>query len=234
MRTAILEKAKADIPLYFNDFKEFWDESIANINDNDLHEIYRATVVPKNYKIAFHNLGLTEYDLLIDEIFEDINSSFFLSLIGLYRSAHMHLRSSIELTLQLIYFIHHPIEFKQWKNGEFVLKHDKIMEYINKHPNFESDISPLLTRITQNWKKFSKHIHGESPIFFQCELDSRKTNSFKIRDFNIWKSNYTKNIYSLNKLLLLFFKADLSRFPTKSFDLLTELLTEEDKVLIEH
>lgn len=233
MRTAILEKAKEDIPLYYNDFKTFWDESISNISDDELYEIYRATIIPKNYKIALHSLNLMEFDLLINEIFEDINSSFFLSLMGLYRSAHMHLRSSIELTLQLIYFTHHPIEFKQWQSGNFVLKHDKIMEYINKHPNFEIDIAPLLSRITQNWKKFSKHIHGESPIFFQCKLNSRKTNSFTVRDFNVWKTNYTNNIYSINKLLLLFFKADLSRFPTKSFELLTNLLTDADKILIE-
>lgn len=77
MRTTILQKARTDIPLYFNDFKAFWDESLTNIDDDELYDIYKATLVAKNYKIVFHNLNLRDYDILIDEIFEDINSSFF-------------------------------------------------------------------------------------------------------------------------------------------------------------
>ncbi|OQX80384.1 MAG: hypothetical protein B6D61_02145, partial [Bacteroidetes bacterium 4484_249] len=66
----------------------------------------------------------------------------------------------------------------------------------------------------------------------QCEKDARKTNSFAVKDFNIWKTNYTKNIYYLNKLFLLFFKNDLSRFPNNSYKLLTSLLNEDDMELI--
>lgn len=234
MRNAILKKAKEDIPLYNEDFETFWTDSLDKISDDDLLDLYRATLVFKNYKISFYSLGLKDFDLIIDEIFEDINSSFFLSLKGLYRSAHMHLRSSIELTLQLIYFIHHPIEYGRWKEGDFVIKHDKIIQYVNSHPFFSTDISQLMTQISQNWKKFSKHIHGESPIFFQCETDIRKTNSFSLKDYNIWKGNYLKNVYSLNKLLLLFFKSELNRFPSKSFDLLLSVLTDEDKQMIEN
>ncbi len=234
MKNLIITKAKEDIPLYFDDFKKFWDSAYGEISDDDLYEIYRATLIFKNYKIVFHSLSLDSFDLILDEIFEDINSSFFLSLIGLYRSAHMHLRSSIEITLQLIYFIHHPIEYKRWKDGNFVIKHDKITQYVATHPNFDTDISSLMTTITQYWKKFSKHIHGESPIFFQSETDVRKTNTFSIKDYNIWKGNFTKNIYVLNKLLLLFFKNDISRFPHKSFEMLTSILKEEDRKLIEN
>lgn len=233
MKETILKKAKEDIPLYFTDFKTFWDSSISNINDESLTQIYEGTLILKNYKISLHQIKLVQYDLIIDEIFEDINSSFFLALMGLYRSAHMHLRSSIELSLQLLYFIHHPIEFGQWKKGDFVLKHEKITGYLRNHPNFESfNISQLIDLISINWKTFSKHIHGESPIFFQCETDLRKTNTFSQKDFNIWKGNYLRNIYQINKLYLLFFKEDLHRFPSKSYDLLTNKLNTADKELI--
>lgn len=234
MREIILRKAKEDIPLYLNDFEKFWSDSLENIEDDDLFDIYRATLVFKNYKIAFQVLKLEKFDLIIDEIFEDINSSFFLALMGLYRSAHMHLRSSIELTMQFIYFIHHPIEYGKWMDGEFVIKHYELSQYIQDHPFFDLDISQLLISITQMWRKCSKHIHRESPIFFQCEKDIRKTNSFSLKDYNIWKGNFLKNIYSLNKLFLLFFKNDLSRFPTKSNDLFFSILTAEDRKLFEN
>ncbi|MBR9778060.1 MAG: hypothetical protein GYB55_24740 [Cytophagales bacterium] len=232
MKTKILEKAKHDLPLYFDDFKEFWDQSIDNIEDDDLYEAYRATLVFKNWKYNFHSIELKSFDQILDEIYEDINSSFFLAILGLYRSAHMHMRSSIELSLQLVYFIHHPIELEKWKNGDFVIKHSDLCQYIVDHPVFETDIQPLITNITKNWKHFSKHIHGESPIFFQSEKDARKTNSFTEKDFGIWKSNFFRNIYRINKLLCLFLKNEINRFPENPRNLVLELLKEEDLELI--
>lgn len=232
MKTKIVQKAKEDLPLYFNDFKVFWDSSLAAINDEDLYKTYRATLVFKNWKLSINTLGLNEFDLILNELFEDINASFFLAIYGQYRSAHMHMRSSIELSLQLLYFIHHPIEYQQWKEGEFVVKFDKLQDYLNKHPYFKIDITSLLQNIFQNWKHFSKHIHGESPIFFQCEKDIRKTNSFSKKDFGVWKSNFEKNVYYLNKLFLLFFKADLNRIPETSRNILTDLLKENEKEIM--
>jgi hypothetical protein len=228
MKAKIIQNAKEDLPQYFNDFKVFWDMSVTSISDDDLYKTYRATLVFKNWKISLNPIGVKGFDLLLNELFEDINSSFFLALFGQYRSAHMHMRSSIELSLQLLYFLHHPIEYQQWKAGEFVIKFDKLQEYLIKHPFFKSDVSALIQNIFQNWKHFSKHIHGESPIFFQCEKDIRKTNAFSKKDFGIWKSNFEKNVYSLNKLFLMFFKEDFNRIPEASRIILTDLLKKDE------
>lgn len=232
MKNKVIQRAKADLPLYFKDFKDFWDSSIKEISDDDLYKTYRATLVFKNWKLSLNTIGIKEYDLLLNELFEDINSSFFLALYGQYRSAHMHMRSSIELSLQLLYFLHHPIEYQKWKDGDFVIKIDKLNEYLLKHPFFKTDVSNILQSIFKNWKHFSKHIHGESPIFFQCEKDIRKTNSFSRKDFGIWKSNFEKNVYYLNKLFLLFFKADFNRIPELSRNILIDLLNEDEKEIM--
>ena len=229
MKEKIITRAKEDLPLYFQDFEKFWNDSVTVISDDDLYEIYRATLVFKNWKISLHTLGIKDFDLILDELFEDINSSFFLALYGQYRSAHMHMRSSIELSLQLLYFLHHPIEFQRWKEGEYVIKIDKLQDYLAKHPYFKDDITALLQSIFTNWKLFSKHIHGESPIFFQCEKDIRKTNTFSGKDFGIWRSNFGKNVYYINKLFLLFFKADFNRIPEVSRNILMELLKDDEK-----
>lgn len=233
MKEKILNIAKRDIPLYLEDFKTFWDKSLDEISDDDLHDSYKSTLAFKNWKIAIHSLNIKDYDLIINEIFEDVNSSFFLALLGLYRSAHMHMRSSIELSLQFLFFIHHPIEYERWKNGDYVIKFDKLSEYLRKHPFFDTDVDNLLLIITQNWKYYSKHIHGESPIFFQCETDVRKTNAFSRRDFGIWKSNFNKNVYNLNKLFLLFFKKDFNRIPEASRKILISFLREDEKEIME-
>jgi hypothetical protein len=229
MKKRILQQAKEDIPLYFGDFKAFWDTTNGEIKDDDLFPLYRATLVFKNWKIVFKALAINQVDQILDELYEDINSAFFLSLYGLYRSSHLHMRSSIELTLQLLYFLHHPIEFDKWQRGDFVIKHRELIEYLNEHPRLSTDVKDLLLSISRDWKFFSKNIHGEAPIFFQCEKKSKRTGSFSLADFNKWKSSFLSNIYKLNKLLILFFKNDLPRFPEASRNLLLDILSSEDR-----
>jgi len=234
MKTRILTLAKEDIPLYFDDFKGFWDASLNQTSDDDLVEIYKRTLVFKNWKTCLHSLDVQDLDSIADELFEDINSTMYLALLGQYRSAFMHMRSSIELSLQLLYFLHHPIEYSHWLNGNFVIKFNVLTEYFEKHPNLNDSpqLEGLLREIFKRWKLYSKHIHAESPKFFQCEKDARKTNSFARGDFEVWKNNYTKNVDLINKLYLLFFRNDLNRFPKASRDILTSLLKDEEKDII--
>lgn len=234
MRNRIIENAKNDIPLYFDDLKKIWDTTHTELlgSEDDLYEIYLQILKIRNWKNSLNHLGIVEQDLILNEIFEDVNSSFFLAMFGLYRSAHMHLRSMIELSLQLLYFIHHPIEYKLWQNGDFVIKFDKLQEYLIKNPVFDTDINDLIIQIFNKWKTFSKHIHAEAPIFFQCEKDIRKTNNYSKKDFGIWKSNYCKTIYLLNKLFLLFFKGDINRIQDSSRNILMEMLSEDDRELL--
>lgn len=229
MKNKILERAQKDIPLYFNDFKTFWDLSLTEISEDDLFLTYRTTLIYKNWQIALDSIGIKGFNILIEELSEDINSSFFLALFGQYRSAYMHLRSSIELSLIFLYFVHHPIEFIKWKEGNFVIKQDKLSEYLLSHPYFEGDIKPLIEEITKKWRFFSKHIHGESPTFFQCDKESKKTNTFDKGDFGKWKTVFLKNIYNLNKLFLHFFKSDINRIPQTSRDILISLLSQAEQ-----
>lgn len=231
----ILDNAKEDLPLYYKDFENFWKKSNGQLmaNDADLYDVYLSVLKVKSWKQTVNIVYKNHYDTILNELFEDINASLFLAMFGLYRSAHMHLRSIIELTLQLLYFIHHPIEFERWKNGDFVIKFDKLQEYFLRHPSFDIDISSIMDQILKNWKNYSKHIHGEAPIFFQCEKDVRKTNSFSKKDFGLWKSNFYKNIYLLNKFFLLFFKREQSRFTEPIRVILFESLKEADIELLE-
>lgn len=230
MKNRVLLNANDDIPLYFEDFKKMWDTSVDNLklDDEILYELYLSILKIKNWKISLNHIKVTEQNILLEEIFEDVNSSFFLSFFGLYRSAHMHLRSLIELSLQLLYFVHHPIEYKLWLKGEFVIKFDKLQEYFLKNPVFDKDITELINNIFKKWKEFSKHIHAEAPVFFQCEKDIRKTSEFSNKDFGIWKSNFNKTVYFLNKLFLLFYKRELHLFPDSSRNILLEKLSAGD------
>ena len=229
MNSQILTKAKQNIPLYFNEFQSFWDETSENYSDDDLHDCYRNTLIFKNWQIALNHIRVAQLDTILSELHEDINSSFYLSFFGQYRSAHMHLRSVIELSLQVLYFYQHEVEFSQWKTGDFVIKHNELTDYLKKHPQvIDTKGIDLINDITKQWKLFSKFIHAEAPVYFQTSQQSFQTNQFSVRDFGIFKSNFLKTGYQINKLLLLFFRDKINLFPTQQKDILISNMKPDD------
>lgn len=233
MDARLLAEAKKDIPLYFEDFKKFWESTDRAFNDPDLVECYATTLIFKNWLLCLSHVGIKNLDDILKELHEDINTSFFLAYFGQYRSAHMHLRSVIELSLQLIYFFQHEVEYEQWRNAEFRIKHEELTSYLKKHPllNFQ-EAHNLVDGITSNWKHFSKHIHAEAPKYFQTTLQSSKTKSISAADFGIWKSNFLKTGSQINRLLLFFFKKQLNSFPTVNRETLLRKLGPPELVLL--
>ena len=227
MDERILSKAKTDIPLYFDDFKIYWDSAISNINDVDLTNCYHATLIYKNWTQSLNHIGISTMDVLLAELYEDINTSFFQSYFGLYRTAHMHLRSCIELSMQTVYFYQHEVEYNQWIEGEFTIKHEVLSSYLKKHPNFKEQ-SIFIDRLTTEWKKYSKHIHAETPSFFQSKKLASTTKTFSISDFNVWKTNFLNTIYLTNKLLLMLFKDKINLFPSIEKKILLRNIKAED------
>lgn len=229
MDSQILAKAKHDIPLYLNDFKSFWDSTTSAYTDTDLTNCYATSLIFKNWLISLNHIGINNLDGILKEIHEDINASFFHSYFGHYRSAHMHLRSVIELSLQLLYFYQHEIEYDQWKTGDFRIKHEELTTYLKKHPKLNSPTTVnLITEITSNWKHFSKHIHAEAPNYFQSNLLSAQTKTISRADFGIWKSSYNRTGYQINKLMLLFFVTNINSFPTQAKEILLRNMKKKD------
>lgn len=229
MDTRLLTGAKKDIPLYLKDFQDFWNSTTKHYTDKILVDCYANTLIFKNWLICLNHIKITSLDGILWEIHEDINASFFHSYFGNYRSAHMHLRSVIELSLQLIYFYQHEVEYELWQTAEFRIKHEELTNYLKKHPLLNSTTTKtLIDTITLNWKHFSKYIHAESPNYFQTTLQSRKTKKISKKDFGIWKSNFLKTGYNINKLLLLFFKKHLNSFPTINKELLLRNMQKKD------
>ena len=229
MDAQLLAKAKRDIPLYFRDFKSFWDSTTLAYTDSELTNCYATSVIFKNWLLCLNHIKVKNLDGILKEIHEDINASFFHSYFGHYRSAHMHLRSVIELSLQLLYFYQHEVEYQQWRNANFRIKHEELTSYLKKHPQLNSDSSVnLITDITRNWIHFSKHIHAEAPNYFQSNLQSAQTKTISRADFGIWKSNYNKTGYQINKLFLLFFKTHINSFPTQPKEILLRNMKKKD------
>lgn len=225
MDAKLLAAAKKDIPLYFEDFKNFWDLTTAALTDKDLTDCYANTLIFKNWLISLNHLGIKNLDDILKELHEDINASFYRAYFGNYRSAHMHLRSVIELSLQLMYFYQHEVEYQQWRDAEFRIKHEELTNYLKKHPNLRSKKGVnLIDEITKDWKVFSKYIHAEAPKYFQTNLQSSQSKKISKSDLGIWKGNFLKTGFKINKLLLLFFESNLNSFPSINRELLLRIV----------
>lgn len=229
MDPKILSQAQKDIPLYFKDFEDFWKSTTAAYSDLDLTNCYGTTLLFKNWKISLNHIRIKNLDTILNELHEDINASFFHSYFGHYRSAHMHLRSVVELSLQMIYFYQHEVEFDQWKLGDFRIKHEELTAYLKRHPRFKpSKFADLINDITVDWKLFSKYIHAEAPNYFHTNSQSVVTKRISRKDFGTWKSNYLRTAKRVNKLLSKFFCDELNRFPSKNRDFLLRGLSPQD------
>lgn len=224
-REKIVANALHDYELYQKDFNDFSTSTLKYLNSIDIFNIYLCTLIFKNWKDGIIHIGFNNLNEIFDELHQDVNSSYYLASMGLYRTANMHLRSTIELSLQLLYFYDHPIELKKWKNGGFIIKHDKLKDYLKDYPYFkppskENEISILIEQISREWKNYSKHIHAESINYFQTQNQSHCNKSFDIPIFERWKSNFIKIIEKINNLFKIFFSEKLKLFPSQNKELL--------------
>lgn len=226
LKKRIIDNAFSDYKLYQNDFKTFMSETESHLEQSDVFEMYWCTLVFKSWKEGINHVGYNSLNDIFDELHQDVNSSYYLASMGLYRTSNMHLRSLIELALQLLYFFDHSIELEKWKVGNFVIKHDKLKDYLKEYPIFSTreskeQVTNLVEQISKSWKDFSKHIHAESLIYFQTQKISDSTNSFDLADFGKWKSHFVKIVKRLNALFMLFFSEMYQRFPSTNKDLLS-------------
>ena len=218
MKEIIESNAQEDYTKYDIHFKNFSDKTLDKYKEVGFYECYLRTLYFKNWKEGLNSITEDNLNPLLDELHQDVNSSYYLSSIGLYRTSNMHLRSLIELSLQSIYFYQHPVELEKWKCGKFVIKHDKLTDYIKEHPRFydietKNRISLLVEQISSKWKFFSKHIHAESLQYFQTQKESEFNQEFSNAEFGKWKKHYLETVDKINTLFSLFFSNELKRFP---------------------
>lgn len=225
LKSRVEDNAFLDYKLYHDEFNAFSDATEKHLQQSDIFEVYWCTLVFKNWKEGINHTGHDKLNDIFDELHQDINASYYLASMGLYRTSNMHLRSLIELSLQLLYFFDHSIEFEKWKVGAFIIKHDKLKAYLKEYPTFISQqlkakVEVVVEQISKAWKIFSKHIHAESLIYFQTQKTSDTTKCFDLADFGRWRSHFVKIVKKLNELFMLFFSEQFKLFPSTNKDLL--------------
>lgn len=226
------EYARDDYVKYQEYFNLFSKDTSNKYEDIGFYECYVKTLFFKNWKDGLNSINVFILNEILEELHQDVNSAYYLSSIGLYRTSNMHLRSMIELSFQVIYFFEHPVEFEKWKQGNFIIKHDKLIVYIKEHPRFSNNdikykVGILVDQISKEWKIYSKHIHAESLDYFQTKKESECSKGFVVSEFNKWKTHYLVVTTKVNDLLLLFFHEEIKLFPSNNKDLLKLELSEK-------
>ncbi|WP_159426241.1 hypothetical protein [Desulfolucanica intricata] len=84
---------------------------------------------------AVSDLGSTASIMtpIFEEIFIDLIQSISACIHSQYRSAYQSLRSALELSVAVVYFADHPIEFSQWKNDTWDFQFSMLREILSEN-----------------------------------------------------------------------------------------------------
>jgi hypothetical protein len=157
---------------------------------------------------------------LIPEIFIDGYTSLHFACFGLYKYAHICLRSEIETALRLVFFFQHPIEYEWWCNGnrwflETLHQTDVwgrgyvYFEQLNNIKKFNSlcdKDKQLLSEITKIHKELSKSIHSGAG-YLQSRSD-RISPEYSLEKYNIWIQTIFRVQTYINTLFILGFSEE--------------------------
>ncbi len=166
---------------------------------------------------------------LIPEIFIDSYISIHFSCFGLYKYAHVCLRSQLETVLRLIFFSTHPVEFDWWTKGNEQyrsgLSRDvwgegyKYFEELENVKKFEGkcDREKRLFRgkkINRVYKKLSRYVHS-GPMYFQTKPDEFSPR-YELGEFRKWIKSFKEVQELVSTLLALSFPKEFKKMSRTS------------------
>lgn len=161
---------------------------------------------------------------LIPEIFADAYISIHFVGYGLYKYAHMCLRSELETALRLVYFSTHPVEFEWWSQGNEWYREQlnypdvwgkgymyfQQLENMKRFENECDENKKLFARknvgIRGLYKTLSRFIHSGAG-HFQTEIN-RFLPKYNLDEFLRWQRSYGKVQTYIHIILVLGFADD--------------------------
>lgn len=100
---------------------------------------------------------------MFEEIFIDLVQSISACLHGQYRLSYLSLRSALELSVAVVYFSDHLVEFKQWKNDDWDFRFSLINEVFSESYSraLGVDSPPAEKQIKKLYHFLSQFVHGK-------------------------------------------------------------------------
>ncbi|WP_298324909.1 hypothetical protein [Asticcacaulis sp.] len=122
-------------------------------------QVIRSTVV---YKECSPECG--EFFL---EAQNDILVSHISAAQGSWRAALQAMRSFLENSLCVLYYMDHKVELRQWQVGQFKIGFSDLCKYILLHPDYEPYERKFscVSNLAKEYATLSKAVHGSSKNF---------------------------------------------------------------------
>ena len=191
---------------------------------NDVEELLFRVDSFALWKSLLHKKYSDVSDELIDEIFIDLWLSIDFACIGLYKQAHVCLRASLEMTLRLVYFSRHPVEYNWWSQGKSEDYKDKnsrgedfsYFKKLEAFKDFEKIAKTLkkaepklISKISLEYSQLSKYVHSNKDRF---QTGKKITPKYVVGDFNKWQKHFELVMTYMNTVLMLGFSEEVKSF----------------------
>jgi hypothetical protein len=145
---------------------------------------------------------------IITEVFLDLSQSIYHASQSQYRSAFQSIRSALELTMAVIYFADHPIEFIRWCRDTFDFQFTKATKEILSDEYCDALDTRIKIRedeIFILYRELSQYVHGK----FSFLTVEQNGTAFQYDDeqINTFDRIYTNSFYIIIALYQYRFEA---------------------------
>lgn len=191
-----------------------WEETLKK-HPGDVDEMMKALTSMYSWSKVLE--GKSEASILVKEALLDLFASVNSVMSGYYRQGMISLRSCLEMILDFIYYVDHPIEYKRWRQASGTNVESKIGKWLeegmlsadyNKFFVPESNVQgDLGAKAKSMYGKLSKFTHAQREEVMQIDKESMQM-SFDIGKFGKCKSNFLDVVSLCNVALCIRFWTD--------------------------
>lgn len=153
---------------------------------------------------------------VIDEIFIDFHIAVTLAMAKRFKAAYVLLRTCIELSVYLLYFVDHRVEARMWSNNSQDLNFSDILTQVATSKYLtaasgrdinEDEVKTTLKNLQCAYRDLSERVHGKYMFLQSAETEFKSTPT----DF---KAIVSKSVDAL-KSLIIFRCRDLDKLESK-------------------
>lgn len=100
---------------------------------------------------------------ITNEVFLDLTQAIYHGAQSQYRTAYQSLRSALELTLAVIFFVDHPVELIKWQHDKFDFQFSLSKDILSSEyaQALGTNIDPKYQEVANLYRTLSQYVHGK-------------------------------------------------------------------------
>src|SRR5690606_9125424 len=195
-----------------------WEKTLEN-HSSDIDQMMRALTTIYSWSKALETKS--EASILLKESLLDLFASINSIMNGYYRQGMISLRSCLEMILDFVYYVDHPIEYKRWRQATGTNAESKVSKWLEQEGLLSADYSKLFVpeinvkgslsdKARSMYGKLSKFTHAQRVDVMQIGKQSMQM-SYDIGKFGTARSYFLDVISLCNVALCIRFWDDFQK-----------------------